>query len=263
MHRILKSSFVTIGEKKEIISTFKKNDKNLENTENIEICNNIDQNERYNETYQKKMLEVGQVVEEKINQANLQAQSIIADAYEDAKKIYKNAKDEGYGKGYDEGKNESFTKANKEVNKIIDEALQFKNETMKLKEKIIRDLEKESIELVIRTVEKILNDKIEDSHETIINLIKVALEKCAYTESLVLRVSTGDYEYVALQRNKILCLAENIEDIIIKQDASLKRGSCILDTISGRIDASIDTQFNQIKSLFLELLESEDSQNDA
>ena len=145
MHRILKSSFVKIGEKKEIISTVKKKEKIFGNTESIETCNNIDQDEIYNEIYQTKMMEVEQVLEEKINQANLQAESIIADAYEDAKKIYKNAKDEGYGKGYDEGKNEGFTKGNEEADEIIDEALQFKNETMKLKEKIIQDLEKESI----------------------------------------------------------------------------------------------------------------------
>ncbi len=124
------------------------------------------------------------------------------------------------------------------------------------KKELIKNVEKECIELVIKTLEKILCKKIDDSEETVIGLIKGALEKCTYTESLVLRVSPQDYQYTLSVKDKILCLVENVDTIQIKQDASLKKGSCILDTISGSIDSSIHTQFAQVKSMFEDFLKN-------
>jgi flagellar assembly protein FliH len=207
----------------------------------------------FEEIYNQKMKEIEILAKEKIEEANKQAQRIIGDAYEDAKKIYENAKNDGFI----QGKTEGYGVGKSEGDKIIKEALNIKNEILKTKKEFVLKMEKDGIDLIIDTVERILNMKIEDSYQTIIGLVKAALSKCAYTESLVLRVSPDDYGYAISAKDKILTLAENVDDINIKQDPSLKKGSCILDTVSGSIDSSIQTQFNQIKSLFEEILESE------
>lgn len=207
----------------------------------------------YEDIYKKKMLEIERITQEKIKEAEAQAQSIIEGAREDAKKIYEDAQKEGFVQGRTEG----YQAGKAEADKRIEEALSIKADMLSSKARMTMDLEKECIELVIETVEKILNRKIEDSYETIIGLVKLALDKCTYTESLVVRVSPDDYKAAFEAKDKILCLAENIDDIMIKQDGSLEKGSCIVDTISGSIDSSVGTQLDQIKLLFKERLESE------
>lgn len=259
MPRIVKSLYVKVGEKKEIGQSIivGQTNKDIEPMKSIEPEKEMVEEVSFEEIYREKMLEIDGIIKEKLAEAQREAQDIIAEAYETSKQIYKNAKQDGFEDGFLAGKKEGFQIGKSEADGLIRDALDIKNEMMKTKQKLIGKLEKESIEIVIDTVEKILNMKIEDSHDTIVGLVKSALDRCAYVESLTLRVSPDDYNHVVSAKEKILCLAENIDDIIIKQDGSLKKGSCILDTISGSVDSSIEVQFDQIKKLFYEILESE------
>ncbi|QZY56748.1 FliH/SctL family protein [Crassaminicella profunda] len=256
MSRIFKSSYVQVGDMKELgIESIPKDSLEIHVEKDCEekLQEEKEPEVDFEEIYNQKMQEIEALTKKKLEEAESQAQTIISDAYEDSKKIYENAKNDGFT----QGKSEGYKVGKEEADKLIKEALGIKNEVIMTKKEFTSKLEKEGIELIIDTVERILNMKVEDSYETIIGLVKAALSKCAYTESLVLRVSPDDYGYAISAKDKILALSENVDDIKIKQDPSLKKGSCILDTVSGSIDSSIETQFNQIKSLFHEILESE------
>ncbi|WP_165000323.1 FliH/SctL family protein [Anaerophilus nitritogenes] len=253
MSKIFKSSYVILGEKKQIVPENISKDEDQEESPVKNPYEDID----YEKIHKQKMEEIELLIQEKINESKNYAEQIIKDAQEDAKKIHEQAQEDGYKNGCEKGHVEGYIKGKEEAQNLIEEALQIKKEILKTKENLVKNLEKEMIDLVIQTVEKILNDKVENSHEVIIGLIQSGLNKCAYTETITLRVSPKDYEYVNGAKDKILCLAENIDDIMIKQDATLTKGSCMIDTISGSVDASIQTQFEQVKSLFYELLESE------
>lgn len=213
---------------------------------------NFDEKTRKNEI-EKMLIDAEEEVNRKIDEANRQAQLIISEAYEDSKKIFKNAQKDGYNDGY--SKAQEIGK--KEADKIIQEALNIKKKVKKEKEKAIKKLEEDIINLVLSSVEKITYSKLDDNPDMILGLIKQGLEKCNYTESLVLRVSPEDYEYVENEKDKILCLTENIDNITVKKDTSLKKGSCQLDTISGTIDSSLSTQLTNLDHVFRKLLGSE------
>ncbi|MFZ5966594.1 MAG: FliH/SctL family protein [Bacillota bacterium] len=248
MSKIFKSSYVTFGDKVEIaVNTHHEEASEIVQEESV--IDSVD----VESIIREKIKQVEEFVDNKIKEANEQAQSIINDAYEDSKKIYENAKTEGY----EQGRTEGFLAGKAEAESIIQEALEIKDQWMEQRKNLAQELEPSVVNLIIQITEKILNSKIEDSYTTILNLVKLALDKCTFTETLILRVNPEDYGYVITAKDKILCLTENIDDIQIKQDPSLKRGSCILDTTSGSIDASIETQFNQIAELFSEMIESE------
>jgi flagellar assembly protein FliH len=247
LSRILKSSIIQVGAKKKLefkivhsVAEKKQIKEERDVEKELEILN------------KNKLEETEKLAKDKMHQATIQAQKIITDAHEDAEQIYEDAKKDGHDKGYLEG----YAAGEKKAEELIQEALEIKNMLIQTKKELIKNVEKDCIELVIKTLEKILYQKIDDSEETIIGLIKGALEKCTYTESLVLRVSPQDYQYTFSVKDKILCLVENVDTIQIKQDASLKKGSCILDTISGSIDSSIHTQFAQVKSMFEDFLKN-------
>lgn len=249
MSRIFKSPYVRFGEKKEIEANFPV-ESVLEYEGNHK---DLEPKPSFDEILQNKMQVLEEEIQNRLRNASVEAEKIIQEAYENAKEIYQNAKAEGY----EEGKKEGYEDGKSEADYLIQEALQIKEALQRSKREAAKAFEKELVDLVIETVEKILYERVEDSYETIIGLIKLGLEKCTYTDSLVIRVSPEDYGYAISARPKILSLAENIDDIQIKQDAAFKKGSCVIDTISGSIDSSIETQLNQIKELFKELLESE------
>ncbi|WP_068556099.1 FliH/SctL family protein [Thermotalea metallivorans] len=249
MSRIFKSSYVNIGETKEI-----RIPKEITyNQQAMEALPKEDRDVSWEDVYREKLREIEEIASQKLEEVKRQGEAILRDAYEDAKQIYEQAKREGYGEGkaigYEEGK--------READALIQEALEIKMEIFKKKEVLAREFEKEIHALIVQIVEKILNIKLEDCDEIILGLVKLGLEKCTYTDALVIRVSPEDYGYLISIKDKILCLAENISDMEIKQDASLRKGSCVIDTVSGSIDSSIETQLQHMKEVLRELLESE------
>ncbi|KXG75745.1 Yop proteins translocation protein L [Thermotalea metallivorans] len=249
LSRIFKSSYVNIGETKEI-----RIPKEITyNQQAMEALPKEDRDVSWEDVYREKLREIEEIASQKLEEVKRQGEAILRDAYEDAKQIYEQAKREGYGEGkaigYEEGK--------READALIQEALEIKMEIFKKKEVLAREFEKEIHALIVQIVEKILNIKLEDCDEIILGLVKLGLEKCTYTDALVIRVSPEDYGYLISIKDKILCLAENISDMEIKQDASLRKGSCVIDTVSGSIDSSIETQLQHMKEVLRELLESE------
>lgn len=192
-------------------------------------------------------------IEGQLAEAKRQAAEIVQKAQQEAIETLERAKNEGYL----EGKELGFTEGKLSADGLIQEALQIKEYVQQREMDLLKEVEKDVNALILQIVENILNMKVEDCEDVIMGLVKLGLDKCTYTDNLSIRVSPEDYGYVIASKNKILCLAENISDLEIKQDASLKKGSCIIDTISGSVDSSIETQMQHMKDIFLELLESE------
>ena len=141
--------------------------------------------------------------------------------------------------------------------RIVQEALAVKKQIQKQKDNTSRQIEEDTVQLILDTIELILGKHVQEDYDLVRGIIRLAMEKLTYTESLALRVSAEDYDMAISMKDQILALAENVDDINIKSDKSLKPGSCIIDAASGSIDSGIWTQFEQIKESFEEMLASE------
>lgn len=216
------------------------------------------------ETKDEQVIDVEALYEEKLKEAELQINDQLAEAKREADEIVQRAQQEAMSvlekarqEGYVEGKEVGYDEGKRSADAIIQEALQIKEHIQSQKVSMTKEIEKDVNALIIQIVENILNMKVQDCEDVIMGLVKLGLDKCTYTDHLVIRVSPEDYGFAMASKDKILCLAENISDLEIKQDASLNKGSCVIDTISGSVDSSVETQLQYIKDIFLELLESE------
>jgi len=192
-------------------------------------------------------------IRERMKSAEEDREKMISEAYDEAETIRTEAQEEGYNAGHTQGFQEGRTIADG----IIADAMDIKAQLLQRKQEVVSELEEEAVKLAIDTIETILNKRIEEDYELIIGIVKKSLEKCAYTESLSLRVANEDYSMAISLKNRILALAEGVDDIEIKADSSLKTGSCVLDTTAGSIDSSIWTQFENIKETYEILLRSD------
>ncbi|GAU79877.1 FliH/SctL family protein [Fusibacter sp. 3D3] len=190
---------------------------------------------------------------EKLKIAQQSSDNIVSDAYDQAKGIMEQARNKGYEEGYEAAMNAS-SEASKAV---IEEALALKNEWLSAKETLMKETEAEIIDIILETLSKILNQKVEEDVHLVEALIGEAIKRVNKTENLTLRVSSEDYSHVLSIKPMIVAMTEKVDDIEIKQDSSLRNGSCIIDTDSGSIDSSIWTQFEQIQKIYEDLLKSE------
>lgn len=205
-------------------------------------------------TMRTEMLEQSQVdAKEMIDSSKEDSQKMIADAYSEAQEILENAKKEGFSSGEKDG----FEQGRAIADGLINDAMDIKENLQQKNESMVKENEEKVINMIIAISEKILNKKISEDYELIEGLVKSALDKCVYTEGLVLRVSSHDYDYAISSKKKFLALAEGVSDIEIREDSSLEGGSCIIDSESGSIDSSVWTQFEHVRDKFIELLRSE------
>lgn len=187
-----------------------------------------------------------------INAARSEAEKIISDGMDQSKEIMDKSRQEGY---YD-GQQQGFEEGRQVAQALINDAIVIKQNAIDTYKTLIDDAEAEVVELVLEICSKVLNNALK-ADDYILGLIQSALGKCTYTTNLVLRVSDDDYEYVAHEKNKILSMCQNIDDIEIKVDRSLSRGACLLESPSGMIDAGIQIQLDYIRNRFEEILMSE------
>lgn len=254
MSKLVKSTQIIIDKKKYILNNdfFLPEEVVEESDDEGEIS--IEEYEDQLRKMKEDMLETVKIESDRLLQkAHEEKEYIIQEAYGQSEEIT----NETYQKAYDEGYREGIANGYGEANGFIEEALNLKQQYFQKFDEIKATSENEMTGVIISTIEKILNKHIEDDYELIKGLVEKALEKCAFTTNLSLRIAPEDYDSAVSMKKYILSLTENVEDIEIKQDSALPKGSCILDTDAGSVDSSIHTQFENVKNKFIELLQSE------
>ena len=164
------------------------------------------------------------------------------------------ARKEGYALGLKQGEEAGFAQykqliaqargivesANGEFYKKVDEA----SETIFL--------------IGLKIAERILSQRLNENYEHFIPLVKRAIKEVREHSEVKIYVHPSVYE-ILVQRRDELELAINREiDIFVYPDDQLAEYGCIIESPYGRIDASIDTQLQQLKEKLLERFENKE-----
>ncbi len=185
----------------------------------------------------------------------------IHNAYEKSKDIFNEAKNNGFTLGYEEGYELGYEKGYSEGKTdsdiLIKEALEIKRKYIKDKEKLLKDSEKDIIELVTVIYENLIHKKTEEDSELIISLVLKGIENLDLNDKLTIITSKEDYDIVQMSNDIILAKSNLISELEIKYDAKLEKGDCILETSKGSIDASLNNQLSEVKELLTSILNNE------
>jgi len=119
-----------------------------------------------------------------------------------------------------------------------------------LRQRFRHEAEEDVVALAIAIARRILHRELTVAPEALLGLLKAALEKIELREVHRVRVSRADAPMVAQHLEK-MGLPRPIEVIA---DPSLQRGSAILDSSRGALDASVETQLAEIERGFADLV---------
>lgn len=247
MSKVYKSGNVQIGSPKPIINTF-------ERKAEQEIAAAREVAKPVAEAAADSIIEdAKQMYLKIIEEANLEAKSIRDSAEAEGERAMASAREEGFKEGYAAG----YEEGRKAAEAIINEAAQIREFLDSRRNTLYRDAEEEILGLVLEISKKILGEEINNNQNSIILLIKQALEKCAFKNKLSIRVAPEDYEYVRENKAGICRLVEGLSDIDVISDPSLGKGGCIVETPSGEINAGVDVQIRELEKIFLFTLRNE------
>ncbi|GAE88960.1 FliH/SctL family protein [Acetivibrio straminisolvens] len=190
--------------------------------------------------------------EEIIKQAELEAAKILEEAREKGMQliaeIEEDSRQRGFEKGYEEAKNQ--------YEDLLQEAELIRENALKEYKETLQGIEKDAMNVILDISRKVIGTEISMNKDKLLEMIAQAFERCSNRESITLKVSLADYDFIVENKDRILSTVEGIGQLEIVKDQALKLGALILETPYGSVDAGMDTKLKKIEEAFFKVLAS-------
>ncbi len=194
-----------------------------------------------------------------IGNAQRESKSIIYKAYESAKIIENDAKEQGFKKGYDEGQNvgylEGYEKGLNEGkiqgDEIIKNAKFMLFQAREEYNEFIKEKEQQFRNLIISTVETILKREV-NYPEALNELIFETLEEEKQEKTFIIKCNTNHYPAI---QGEILSFKNKLAfrgEIFVIEDSLLDDGTIIIEKDRGSTTLSIEYSMKKLKEILME-----------
>ena len=168
-------------------------------------------------------------------------------------RIANQAREEGFSAGLHEGREKGYL----EYSAIIQSAKSVVDSAKHDYRMHIDSSEREILELGLKVAEKILGVKITNNEEEFLSIVKRALKEARDNQEVQLHVHPNHYDFLLANKEELIMLFPKEVNFYIYPNDELSESGCLIESESGRIDASVDSQLEEIKRKLIELLEGE------
>ncbi|NLY42457.1 MAG: hypothetical protein GX066_00455 [Clostridiaceae bacterium] len=242
MSRVIKSFQVTLGIPYSISQPVEAENEMKVKQEDLESV--------YIDKYKAMLEDAAKKSEEIINDARERAKKILMDAEKQSREMSDKLFREAREKGYDEG----YREAERKARSILDEAEEIRRQAQERYNLVLDSAEQDIIQLILDISRKVIGDELDSRPGSVGLLVREALMQLKGIKSVDVYVSDEDYEAVCAAKELIAKESSYYGEIDIQKDSSLKKGSCIIESASGIIDCSVETQLGAIEKAFNDLL---------
>ncbi|MDY3004285.1 MAG: FliH/SctL family protein [Christensenella hongkongensis] len=189
---------------------------------------------------EKKQSELARL-EAEIQKAKKQAELIIAGAQEQAEQIRRDAQAQGYQDGLSGAAEAAATERQKEK-EAAEQALMT---LVRAKEQMMDGVEESVLDISLYIAEHIVKQKLDQSEEAFLNVLSDTLSRVQSDSDMILKVSKHEYEYLFAKEEEYVTELRN-SGITVKQDLSLQKGDCVIETEYGTIRSGVRTQLKRM-----------------
>jgi flagellar assembly protein FliH len=183
-----------------------------------------------------------------------------AESQLDVTALLEEARQEGYNRGYEQSKKDAEEEHLRRMeeykkNQLDPQLLQMAQmiESIQSAWTILHTkLEETVITISLAIAGRIVKKEITRDSQIVLPQIREALKRITGVEKLMLHVNPKDEELVRQHRAQLLAAAGSVRDIILESDEKVSPGGCVLESESGNVDATIETQMKKIAELLTE-----------
>ena len=163
---------------------------------------------------------------------------------------------ESYEKGFAQGEKDGFEVGQRRLETVI---RQFENILLEMERQrsdLCRTHEKEMLQLVLSISKKLLHDELPFHEEGIRATLQEAFQHVVDRKRVIVHLHPMDYQYLLNHPEGFPFLHEEEKGVKVIEDSTITRGGCFLETSFGEIDATLESQFDEIVSLIWKRFES-------
>jgi len=187
-----------------------------------------------------------------LEQSRKEAAAIKEEAIQARQQAIKEGQAEGEVRGYREGLARAEKEAailRQEAAAIREEARQVLKQAQRTYRETITAAEAEIIELVLAVARKVISQEIEQRPEVVKEITRQAILQVTAGQAYTIYAGPEAAEILHQRRAELLAEAAPGARLQVIVDPGLKAGGCRVETENGFIDASIDTQLEEVKKI--------------
>ena len=165
--------------------------------------------------------------------------NLVSRAQVEAISIKEDAIKDGYAQGLEQ--------AQKDIESLRDELKLF----FGYKQKAVEELSKDILDIAVDVAQTIIKKEVEQDSSILLNTIADILKATSKSDDrITLNVSEEDVDFVKMSIPQILSIAQVEVKISVVARENVEKGSVIVETSSGIVDASFRTQLDVLREAF-------------
>ncbi|MDZ7373502.1 MAG: FliH/SctL family protein [candidate division KSB1 bacterium] len=158
------------------------------------------------------------------------------------------ATEEELKSAWQDGFQEGYRQAQEDLRPLIASLREATRTVQEERDRLIRDAELVVVRLAYEVAKKIVGHEVQMRSDAIVYIVREALRRIADRDRIVIRLNPQDARAVRNHPALRPELFDSFEAVEIREDEEVGRGSCLVETSSGLIDASLDTQLAEIEA---------------
>ncbi|MGI6152228.1 MAG: FliH/SctL family protein [Christensenellaceae bacterium] len=177
-----------------------------------------------------------------IDNAQKQAEQLVAQARVQAESILEDARRQGYEEGLNQAHVSAMEERRKEA-QATEEAIVALRDAKNI---VFGEIEDSVLDLAVFIAEYIIKVELNKNDEVFLNIVRNTVLALKNQTNITIKVSKVEYERLFSDPDSEVVKELNNSGIQIRQDMSLKSGDCIVETEYGTINAGITTQLKRL-----------------
>jgi len=154
---------------------------------------------------------------------------------------------EAYEKGFAQGEKDGYELGEIRAGKVIEKIECLLDELTCLRSGLVKQYEKDMLGTIVAIAEKVIHAHLQLDETAVEDTILAALGLATGNREVTLLINPEDFEYVETLKPGLLSRHTNVKSIMITADPAIIRGGCRLETTSGDVDATIESQLEVIQ----------------
>jgi len=183
------------------------------------------------------------IIRGEVYSASAKARELLQKAQIEAEEILRKAKEKSEElrqSGYDTGYQEGLAQTTEQLVKARMEHEQF-----------LKNANRELVDLAFKIAEKIIGKQIEIEPQTIISIVKQAMQNVRGSKQLTIRVHPNDAKILRENDEELQEALGRQRMIDILEDKKVQPGGCIIESEIGTVEAQLQTQLERLKKILL------------
>ena len=167
---------------------------------------------------------------------------LLQEAQEDIQKLHEDTEQECAKlkiQAEEEGFQEGLVKWNTQLIYLDQKVKEMQHEMQKL-----------ILPIALKASKKIVGAQLDLNPDTIVEIVQQALKPVRQSHEIKIFVSKEDKAQLETSKEKLKALFDQLRILVIEEKDDLTKGSCIIETETGIINASLDNQWKALEAAF-------------